>query len=176
LKLCLVEHLLVLISQLLESVLLTRFLGLKHGFFETLQALAGLEPVAPASILVVFRQRTATFLTPLNLGPNDVGEFLKGKSSFLTHELCKRFVDGLHLESDHGRLSRKIVSVFQLNPCQDASVIGKDSVLERDLRRSVQVLVDDDIPEFVRVWVRGFCEQVYVKVVTHLDPGIQDRS
>ena len=81
------------------------------------------------------------FLTPLKLGPNDVGKFLKGKSSFLTHEFCKRFVDGFRLKSDHGRLSREIVSVFQVNPCQDASVIGRDSVLERDLRRSVQVLV-----------------------------------
>ena len=76
------EHLLVLIFQLLESVLLTRFLGLKHGLFETVQALAGLEPVAPASILVVLGRRTEVFLTPLNLGPSDVGEFLKGKSSF----------------------------------------------------------------------------------------------
>ena len=53
LSLFVLENLLVLISQLLESVLLTRFLGLKHAFFETVQALAGLEPVAPASILVV---------------------------------------------------------------------------------------------------------------------------
>ena len=149
---------------------------MKHGFFETLQAVAGLEPVAPASILVVLGPRTAVFLTPLILGPNDVGEFLKGESSFLTHEFCKRFVDEFHLESDHGRLSRKIVSVFKVNPCQDASVIGRDSVLERDLRRSVQVLIDDDIQESLKGWVRGFCEQVYVEVVTHLDPGIQDRS
>jgi hypothetical protein len=140
LSLFVLEHLLLLIYLLLESVLLTRFLGLKHGFFETLQALAGLEPVAPASIMVALGQRTAVFLTSLNLGPNDVGEFLKGISSFLTHEFCKRFVDVFHLESDHGRLSRKIVCVFQVNPCQHPSVIGRDSVLERDLQRSVQVL------------------------------------
>ena len=109
------------------------------------QALAELEPVAPASILVALGRRTAVFLTPLNLGPNDVGEFLKGKSSFLTHEFGKRFVDGSHLESDHGRLPRTIVSVLQVNPCQDASVIRRNSVIERDLRSSVQVLVDDDI-------------------------------
>ena len=154
------EHLLVLISQLLESVLLTRFLGLKHGFFETVQALAGLEPVAPASILVVLGRRTAVFLTPLNLGPNDVGEFLEGKSSLLTHEFCKRFV----------------VSVFQVNPCQDASVIGRNSVLETDHWRSVQILVDDDIQESLRGWARGFCEQMYVEIVTYLDSGIQDWS
>jgi hypothetical protein len=130
---------------------------LKHGFFETVQALAGIEPVAPASILVVLSRSTAVFLTPLNLGPNDVGKFLKGKSSFLTHEFGKRVVDGSHLESDHGRLSRKIVSVFQVNPCQDASVIGRDSVLERDLWRSIQVLVDDDIQESLRDWACGFC-------------------
>jgi hypothetical protein len=127
-------------------------------------------------MLVVLGRRRAVILTPLKLGPNDVGEFLKGESSFLTHEFCMRLVDGFHLESDHGRLSRKIVSVFKVNPCQDASVIGRDSVLERDLRRSVQVLVDDDIQESLRGWARGFCEQVYVEVVTHLDPGIQDRS
>jgi hypothetical protein len=149
---------------------------LKHGCFETVQALAGLEPVPPVSILVVLGRKTAVFVTPLNLGPNDVDEFLKGKSSFLTHEFGKRFVDGPRLESDHGRLSRKIVSVFQANPCQDASVIGRDSVLERDLWRNVQVLVDDDIQESLRGWGRGFCEQVYVEVVTNLDPGIQDRS
>jgi hypothetical protein len=125
---------------------------------------------------VVLGRRTAVFLTPLNLGPNDVGEFLKGKSYFLTHEFGKRFVVGSHLESDQGRLSRKIVSVFQVNPCQDASVIVRDSVLERDFRRSVQVLVDDDIQESLRGWARGFCEEVYVQVVTDLDPGIQDRS
>ena len=50
-----------------------------------------------------------------------------------------------------------------------------DSVLERDLRRSVQVLVDDNIQESLRGWGYGFCEQVYVEVVTHLDPCIQDR-
>jgi hypothetical protein len=61
LSLFVLEHLVVLISQLLESVLLTRFLGLKHGFFDTLQALAGLEPVAPASKLVVLGRRTAVF-------------------------------------------------------------------------------------------------------------------
>jgi hypothetical protein len=149
---------------------------LKHGFFETVQALAGLEPVAPASILVVLGRETAVFLTPLNLGPNDVSEFLKGKSSFLTHEFGKRFVDGSSVESDHGRLPRKIVSVFQVNPCQGTSVIGRNSVLERDLWRSVQVLVDDDIQESLRGWARGFCEQVYVEIVTHLDPGIPDRS
>ena len=63
------------------------------------------------------------------------------------------------------------MSVFQINPCQHASVIGRDSVLERDLRRSVRVLVDDDIQESLRGWARGFCEQEYVEVVTHLDPG-----
>ena len=116
------------------------------------------------------------FLTPLNLGPSDVGKFLKGKSSFLTHEFHKRFVDGSHLESDHERLSRKIMSVFQVNPCQDASVIGRDYVPERDLQRSVQILVDDDIRESLRCWARGFREQEHVEVVTHLDLDIQDRS
>jgi hypothetical protein len=142
--------------------------------FETLQALAGLESVPPASILVA--RRTAVFLTALNIGTNDVDEFLKGKSSFSTHEFCNRFVDGFHLESDNGRLSRKIVSVFQVNPCQDASVIGRDYVPERDLQRSVQILVDDDIRESLRCWARGFREQEHVEVVTHLDLDIQDRS
>jgi len=112
----------------------------------------------------------------LNLGPNDVGEFMKCDSSYLTHEFCKRFVDGFYLESDHGRLSRKIVSVFQVNPCQDAPVMGRNSVLEKYLQRSVQVVVDDDIQESLRGWARGFCEQLYVEVVTNLNPGIQDRS
>ena len=76
------------------------------------------------------------FLTPLKLGPNDVGKFLKGKSSFLTHEFGKRFVDGSHLESGHWRLSRKIVSVFQVNPCQDASLKSFDQVV-RDSKISV---------------------------------------
>jgi len=53
LSLFVLDYLLGLTSQLLESALLTRFLGLKRGFFETVQALAGLEPVVPASILVV---------------------------------------------------------------------------------------------------------------------------
>jgi len=113
---------------------------------------------------VVLGRRTAVFLTPLNLGPKDVGKFLKDKSSFLTHEFCKRFVDGFHLESYQGRLSKKIVSVFQVNPCQDVSVIGRDSVLQRDLRRSVQVLVDDDIQESLRGWARGFCNKCTSKL------------
>jgi hypothetical protein len=55
-------------------------------------------------------------------------------------------------------------------------VIGRDFVLERDLWRSVQVLVDDDIQESLRGWARGFCEQMYVEIVTYLDSGIQDWS
>jgi hypothetical protein len=76
LTLFVLKHLLVLNSQLLQFFLLIHFLCFKHGFFETLQALAGLEPEAPASILVVLGRRAAVFLTPLNIGPNDVGEFL----------------------------------------------------------------------------------------------------
>jgi hypothetical protein len=158
LSLSVLEHLLVAISELLESILLTRFPGLKHGFFETLQALAGLEPVAPASVLVVLGRRTVVFLTPLNLSPNDVEEFQGFFLSLTTGDSLERLCPSF-------RQSR-----------QDASVIGWDSVLERDLRRRVQILVHDDIQESLRGWARGFCEQVYVEVVTHLDPGIWDRS
>ena len=42
LSLFVLEHHLVLISQLLESVLLTRFLGWKHGFLRRSRLLLGL--------------------------------------------------------------------------------------------------------------------------------------